>query len=200
MDNAHKKSVAKKKRATNSKNDENTSDDEEEFASSGGLEMVDNDWWRKIIDKNQLQNAASSHKMVLLFEILKECQRVGDKCVIFSSFVEVLNVVEFFMQQVDQRQTNGNGLETFVGPWKKNEDYYRLDGSTPKDRRHAIITKFNDVNNTRTKVFLISAQAGGQGINLFGANRLILLDTSWNPSKDRKFLSKTKFSFCYLVR
>lgn len=191
LDNAHQKYVAKKKR-TNSKNDDNASndddDDEEEFASSGELQLVDNDWWRKVINKNQLQNASSSHKMIILFEILKECQRVGDKCVIFSGFVEVLNVVEFFMQQVDQRKKNDNGLETFVGPWKKNEDYYRLDGSTPKDRRHSMITKFNDVNNTRTKVFLISAQAGGQGVNLFGANRLILLDTSWNPSKDRKFL------------
>lgn len=151
--------------------------------------MVDNDWWCKIIDKAHLDSALSSNKMILLFEILKECHRVGDKCVIFSGFIEVLNVVEYFMQQIDQQHNNGNGksgLQDFCGPWKKNEDYYRLDGSTPKDRRHSMITKFNDVTNKRTKVFLISSQAGGQGINLFGANRLILLDTTWNPSKDRK--------------
>lgn len=184
--------MGKKKRPTN--DDDDDSDDsgsgsdisaDEEYASPGALQMVANDWWRKIIDKQQLENAASSHKMIILFEILNECKRVGDKCVIFSTYVEVLNVVEYFMQQIDQR--NGKaGLDSFVGPWRKNEDYYRLDGSTKKKQRHAMINKFNDVNNKRTKLMLISAKAGGVGINLFGANRLILLDTDWNPSVDRK--------------
>lgn len=185
--------MAKKKRTSKNDDDSNDDDDaDEEYASAGGLQMVANDWWRKVIDKKQLENASSSHKMIILFEILNECQRAGDKCVIFSSFVEVLNVVEFFMQQIDQRNGKG-GLENFVGPWRKNENYYRLDGSTPKERRHSMIKNFNDVSNTRTKAFLISSDAGGQGINLFGANRLILLDTSWNPSKDRK--SKKNFFF-----
>lgn len=156
----------------------------------GGLDSIDNDWWRKLIDKSQLESALSSHKITILFEILKECKRVGDKCVIFSSFVQVLNVVEFFMNQINQQQKDGilrPGLQNFEGPWIKNEDYYRLDGSVPKDRRHTMIKNFNDDNHKRVKVFLISAQAGGQGINLFGANRLILLDTSWNPARDRKF-------------
>lgn len=78
------------------------------------------------------------------------------------------------------------GLESFRGPWKLGEDYYRLDGKTPKSVRHTMITRFNDPNNRRTKCFLISAKAGGQGINLIGANRVILLDTSWNPSNDQQ--------------
>lgn len=159
---------------------------------SGELQLVNNDWWRKIVDKSHLESALSSNKIILLFEILKECERVGDKCVISSGFVEVLNVVEYFMQQINQQKHGSGkfGLEDFRGPWKKNEDYFRLDGNTPKERRHSMITRFNDAKNTRTKVFLISAKAGGLGINLFGANRLILLDTSWNPSTDRNFRSE----------
>ncbi|XP_037030539.1 uncharacterized protein LOC119070351 isoform X7 [Bradysia coprophila] len=203
LDNAHQKSVAKKRRTTNNDDGSNDDDADEEYGPSGSLQMVDNDWWRKAIDKKQLENASSSHKMIILFEILNECKRVGDKCVIFSSFVEVLNVVEYFMQKIDQR--NGKaGLENFVGPWRKNEDYYRLDGSTPKDRRPSMINNFNDENNKRTKVLLISAQAGGQGINLFGANRLVLLDTSWNPAKDQQSIFRIyrmgQNKQCYIYR
>lgn len=72
------------------------------------------------------------------------------------------------------------------GPWKVGLDYYRLDGKTAKSVRHEMIKRFNDPTNTRTRAFLISAKAGGQGINLTGANRVVLLDTSWNPSNDRE--------------
>lgn len=78
------------------------------------------------------------------------------------------------------------GLEKFRGPWKLGSDYYRLDGKTPKSLRHQMIKQFNDPTN-KTRAFLISAKAGGQGINLTGANRVVLLDTSWNPSNDRTY-------------
>lgn len=64
-------------------------------------------------------------------------------------------------------------------------DYYRLYGNTPKQRRREMITSFKDPANRQIKVFLISAKAGGQEINLIGANRVLLLDTSWNPSIGR---------------
>lgn len=70
--------------------------------------------------------------------------------------------------------------------WILGKDYYRLDGKTPKSIRHAMINEFNNVLNKRARVFLISAKAGGQGINLIGANRVIILDTSWNPSNDQQ--------------
>lgn len=83
------------------------------------------------------------------------------------------------------------GMEHYRGPWRKHASYFRLDGKTAKSLRHQMITSFNDPKNTQTRVFLISAKAGGQGINLTGANRVVLLDTSWNPSNDRT---------CHLIR
>jgi SNF2 family DNA or RNA helicase len=33
-------------------------------------------------------------------------------------------------------------------------------------------------------VFFLSSKAGGVGLNLVGANRLILFDPDWNPASD----------------
>ncbi len=35
-----------------------------------------------------------------------------------------------------------------------------------------------------TGVFLLSSKAGGVGLNLIGASRLILYDVDWNPAND----------------
>ncbi|CAD7003753.1 unnamed protein product [Ceratitis capitata] len=39
-------------------------------------------------------------------------------------------------------------------------------------------------------VFLLSAKAGGVGLNLIGASRLILFDNDWNPATDAQAMSR----------
>ena len=48
----------------------------------------------------------------------------------------------------------------------------RLDGSTQVDKRLDLVNRFNKDETVR--VMLLSAQAGGVGLNLIGANRLVL--------------------------
>jgi SNF2 family DNA or RNA helicase len=45
------------------------------------------------------------------------------------------------------------------------------------------------------QVMLLSAKAGGAGINLTGANRLVLLDTDWNPATDQQVTSM----LCFII-
>ncbi|XP_053690658.1 transcriptional regulator ATRX-like [Sabethes cyaneus] len=157
--------------------------------SSGAL-SVTNDWWRRHLEANDLESLYPSGKLRVMFEILKQSHERGEKCLIFSAFVAVLNVVEHFMAKIHNQEKDPAadvyGYSAFKGPWEPGIDYYRLDGKTQKTIRHRMITSFNDPSNKRTKCFLISAKAGGQGINLIGANRVIILDTSWNPSNDQQ--------------
>lgn len=53
--------------------------------------------------------------------------------------------------------------------------YFRLEGSTQLKKRQKLVDQFNDPQR-KEFVFLLSSKAGGCGINLIGANRLILFD------------------------
>lgn len=192
--NALREDIRKKDKQRRQNNEEDEDERPDDFLDSQeGKMSVKNDWWRPYVTKEDLETILPSNKLKILFEILKKCKENGEKCLIFSAFVAVLDVVQFFMNAITQQTLEGvtySGLENYRAIWKYGEDFYRLDGKTPRSTRHQMITNFNDPKNVRARVFLISAKAGGQGINLTGANRVILLDTSWNPSNDRKCAPK----------
>lgn len=70
-------------------------------------------------------------------------------------------------------------------------------------KRHAMVTKFNDPT-TAAFVFLLSSKAGGCGINLIGANRLVMFDPDWNPANDKQALARVwrdgQKKTCYIYR
>ena len=71
-------------------------------------------------------------------------------------------------------------METFVK--QHNYSYLRLDGNTGIGSRQPMIQKFN--TNPDIFVFLLTTKVGGLGVNLTGANRVIIYDPDWNPSTD----------------
>jgi DNA excision repair protein ERCC-6 len=72
-------------------------------------------------------------------------------------------------------------LERFVNEIGDLE-YRRMDGSTAIGIRQTIVDEFN--NNKSIDVFLLTTRVGGLGINLTGADRVIIFDPDWNPSTD----------------
>lgn len=73
----------------------------------------------------------------------------------------------------------------------KRYNYLRLDGSTPPKQRQELVDRFNkDKGRQESFVFLLSAKAGGVGLNLIGGSRLILFDSDWNPSTDLQAMAR----------
>jgi SNF2 family DNA or RNA helicase len=72
----------------------------------------------------------------------------------------------------------------FKGTWGISEDYFRLDGSTLPEIRLKWCKDFNDLENPRARIFLLSMIAGGTGINPTGENHAVIFYASWNQTHD----------------
>lgn len=67
--------------------------------------------------------------------------------------------------------------------------YLRLDGSTVIKKRQQLVDTFNKGMDS-SFLFLLSSKAGGVGLNLIGASRLVMMDADWNPATDRQAMGR----------
>ena len=72
---------------------------------------------------------------------------------------------------------------------KYSVSWARLDGSTPPKSRQSIVNNFNNIS-LEPRVMLLSSKAGGTGLNLIGASRLVLYDIDWNPATDLQAMAR----------
>lgn len=97
-------------------------------------------------------------------------QETDDKIVVISNYTKTLDLIEKMCR-----------LRKF--------GTLRLDGTMGINKRQKIVDKFNDPTSPEF-IFLLSSKAGGCGINLIGANRLVLVDPDWNPAADQQALAR----------
>jgi DNA repair and recombination RAD54-like protein len=67
--------------------------------------------------------------------------------------------------------------------------HVRLDGSMTIKKRGKIVEQFNDPSSGDF-IFMLSSKAGGCGLNLIGANRLVMFDPDWNPANDDQAMAR----------
>ncbi|EPQ58080.1 hypothetical protein GLOTRDRAFT_36023 [Gloeophyllum trabeum ATCC 11539] len=94
----------------------------------------------------------------------------NDKIVLISNYTQTLDLFEKMCRS-------------------KKYGYFRLDGTMSITKRQKLVDQFNDPEG-KEFIFLLSSKAGGCGINLIGANRLILFDPDWNPAADQQALAR----------
>jgi len=79
----------------------------------------------------------------------------------------------------------------------------RLDGSMSIKKRSKVVDEFNDPSNPQF-IFMLSSKAGGCGLNLIGANRLVMFDPDWNPANDEQAMARVwrdgQKKQCYIYR
>ncbi len=70
---------------------------------------------------------------------------------------------------------------------KLGMESFKITGSTPAKERQDMTTAFNDGQRS---AFLISLKAGGVGLNLTGADTVILVDLWWNPAVEAQAIGR----------
>jgi hypothetical protein len=108
--------------------------------------------------------AGSSAKFEQLLELVEECRSAGRRILVFSQFTEMLGLIG--------RAFGERGVPFFY-----------LDGATAASERVELCSRFNEGEQD---VFLISLKAGGTGLNLTGADTVILYDLWWNPAVEQQ--------------
>ena len=108
-------------------------------------------------------NAERSGKQMVTMKVLSLWREQKHRALLFSQTQQMLDILEAAVADAG-----------YV--------YRRMDGTTPVQHRMRLIDEFNSDENVF--VFLLTTKVGGLGVNLTGADRVLLFDPDWNPSTD----------------
>ncbi|XP_013052521.3 DNA excision repair protein ERCC-6 isoform X2 [Anser cygnoides] len=104
-----------------------------------------------------------SGKMIVVESLLKIWHKQGHRVLFFTQSRQMLQILEAFVRG-------------------RSYSYLRMDGTTTIASRQPLITRYNE--DKSIFIFLLTTRVGGIGVNLTGADRVIIYDPDWNPSTD----------------
>ncbi|KAF3063787.1 Protein CHROMATIN REMODELING 20 [Daldinia childiae] len=111
---------------------------------------------------------ALSWKIMILLSILDECKRIGDSVLFFSQSIPTLDYIESILKT-------------------KKFSFERIDGKVAPTKRQFVVKEFG---KGKVDVFLISTKAGGVGLNMTSANRIIIFDVKFNPQNEQQAVGR----------
>uniref|UniRef100_A0A7N6FG11 DNA excision repair protein ERCC-6 n=1 Tax=Anabas testudineus TaxID=64144 RepID=A0A7N6FG11_ANATE len=104
-----------------------------------------------------------SGKLMVVESLLRLWFKQGHRVLLFTQSRQMLDILEVFVRQ-------------------NNYSYLKMDGTTTIASRQPLIARYNE--DKSIFIFLLTTKVGGLGVNLTGANRVIIFDPDWNPSTD----------------
>lgn len=123
--------------------------------------------WKKLYsERDQIRSLVNPEfcgKWKVLKKLLKFWHGAKDKVLVFSHSVRLLRILQHLFHNTSY-----------------NVSY--LDGSMSYEARQETVDNFN--SDPSQFVFLISTKAGGVGLNITSANKVVIVDPHWNPSYD----------------
>lgn len=126
-----------------------------------------NQWKDLYRQRDNITNFAKQEycgKWKVLKRLLQFWYSNGDKVLVFSHSVRLLQMLRML----------------FTSTTTYNVSY--LDGSMKYEDRQQAVNDFNA--DPKQFVFLISTRAGGVGLNITSANKVVVFDPNWNPAYD----------------
>ena len=130
------------------------------------LETCLPDRWKELSTREKMYNYMDPQmcgKWIVLERLLKFWHTNGDKVLIFSYSINLLHILHALFRKTEY-----------------NVCY--LDGGMPLAERAKAVDDFN--YDPDQFVFLISTKAGGVGLNITAANKVVIFDPNWNPAYD----------------
>uniref|UniRef100_A0A3P8TLN1 DNA excision repair protein ERCC-6 n=1 Tax=Amphiprion percula TaxID=161767 RepID=A0A3P8TLN1_AMPPE len=104
-----------------------------------------------------------SGKLIVVESLLRLWFKQGHRVLLFTQSRQMLHILEVFVRENDY-------------------SYLKMDGTTTIASRQPLIARYNE--DKSIFIFLLTTKVGGLGVNLTGANRVIIYDPDWNPSTD----------------
>ncbi|KFP07189.1 DNA excision repair protein ERCC-6 [Calypte anna] len=130
---------------------------------SGGPKILKGVPDTEVEEADQFGYWKRSGKMIVVESLLKIWHKQGHRVLFFTQSRQMLQILEVFVRG-------------------RNYSYLRMDGTTTIASRQPLITRYNE--DRSIFIFLLTTRVGGIGVNLTGADRVIIYDPDWNPSTD----------------
>ena len=144
-----------------------TESNEKQAKNLDYLQLILPEQWKELYrQRDSILNYSNPEfcgKWKILRKLLKFWHSSGDKVLVFSHAVRLLRMLQMLFNHTSY-----------------NVSY--LDGGMSYDERAKTVDDFN--SDPAQFVFLISTKAGGVGLNITSANKVVVVDPNWNPSYD----------------
>ncbi|KAM6916133.1 DNA excision repair protein ERCC-6 isoform 2-T2 [Xenentodon cancila] len=130
---------------------------------SGGPRMLRGIPEEQLTEEEHFGFWKRSGKLIVVESLLRLWFKQGHRILLFTQSRQMLDILEVFVRE-------------------NNYSYLKMDGTTTIASRQPLIARYNE--DKSIFIFLLTTKVGGLGVNLTGANRVIIYDPDWNPSTD----------------